>query len=122
MSLGKVAGPLLAIVCGVCTAYTTFAPELQKQQAERLQGSDLKNQNPNTLSVSSSHETEIDVQPPNQTAISNDASVGAAVKEAVNSAKDPAKGSSWPGLSMLRWSFGGEDAEKSPGKKDDGGQ
>jgi len=36
MSTYRVAGPVLAGVCGVLIAYTTLRPELEAQQAERL--------------------------------------------------------------------------------------
>ncbi|KAK8198611.1 hypothetical protein M8818_006478 [Zalaria obscura] len=114
MSIQRIAAPLLATICGVCTAYTTFAPELQKQQAEREGTFEKQHTTSNDAAVSAAE------PPTNQTIISNDASIGAAVKDALNTPKESEKDTSWSGLSTFKRSYGGEKTPRVSKTEDSG--
>jgi len=99
------------------SAYTTFAPELQKQQIEREGG--FAQQHPESVEQINANSTtsqpHAETYPPNQTIISNSESIGKSVKEAVQDVtNEQAAQKSWPGLSLFKASFGGASSPKTP--------
>lgn len=108
------------------TGYTTFAPELQKQKAER-EGHPDPTLPSDTIDLGSAKTA-------GPTVISNDGSIGASVKEAVQEAKESTKGvkesvqesrqgaktgTSWSGLSMFKWSYGGASVSEADDTSND---
>ncbi|GAB7344736.1 hypothetical protein MBLNU457_3206t1 [Dothideomycetes sp. NU457] len=105
---GRYIGAALAIVCGVMTSYNTFAPELQKAQAER-QG-EFRAQHPRTTDGATAQEKG-EIIPPNQTIISNDESIGKEVREVIRDATHESTAQkSWPGISLFKRAYGGDSS------------
>ncbi|GAB7355692.1 hypothetical protein MBLNU459_g6395t1 [Dothideomycetes sp. NU459] len=108
MSFSRAAGPILATVCGVCTAYAAFGPEFQRQAAERQFSQ--QHPDPATQPV----QTSAAGHPQPQVIIDNDASIGATVKETLQQTKtEVAPKSAWSGLGLFRGVFGGAESPKA---------
>lgn len=115
MSLGRAAGPILATICGVCTAYVALAPELQKQAAEKQFDAQHTQNAPSDVAVPAT--VDQDKQPQPITIFDNDKSLGKEVKEVVQETKaeiaaaKPSAG--WFGLGAFASAFGGADSPKA---------
>ncbi|PNS15705.1 hypothetical protein CAC42_4157 [Sphaceloma murrayae] len=98
MSTGKAFGWILAGGCSVATAYYTLAPELQKQQFERQQ---------KFLAQHSQPASDGEKTPFNKDKIETQTTrVGTLPESPREQVKDTVQ-KSWPGLSWLKWSYGG---------------
>lgn len=91
MSQFRVFGYILVGFCSVATSYYTFAPELQRLKDER-QFKERHQEEQNPLSALEAHESTI-----------HSGTVPEPPKEAMKTEIQK----SWPGLSVLKGSFGG---------------
>ncbi|PSK60371.1 hypothetical protein B9Z65_521 [Elsinoe australis] len=111
MSSGKLFGYVLVGTCSVATAYYTFAPELQRLQQEKQ--ATFRAQHPSAPPIE-----QTQAAPAASTAIETTPFQSDSMPKP---SKEPIKEEvqkAWPGLSWLKWSYGGAGTTNEQKKKE----